>query len=51
LQFMRQNQGFHESLSRLMDLPSNELSNFEKKIGDLRSATERNLELIRNYRH
>ena len=48
--FMQEDQRAKENLSRFMDQPSDQIWRLEKKIDDVRSATERNLELIRNYR-
>jgi len=48
--FMQEDQRAKENLSRFMDQPSDQIWRLEKKIEDVRSATERNLELIRNYR-
>ena len=48
--FVQEDQRTDENLSRLMDQPSDLLWRFEKKIDDLRRETERNRELIRNYR-
>lgn len=48
--FMQEDQRADENLSRLMDQPSDQIHSLERKIDDVRRATERNLELIRNYR-
>jgi len=48
--FVQDDQKTDENLSRLMDHPSDQIRSLEKKIEDVRRATERNLELIRNYR-
>ena len=48
--FLQEDQRKDENLSRLMDHPSDQIRSLEKKIEDVRGATERNLELIRNYR-
>jgi hypothetical protein len=48
--FLQEDQRKDENLSRLMDHPSDQLSIIEREIDDVRQATERNLELIRNYR-
>lgn len=48
--FFQEDQRADEDLSRLMDQPSDQIRRLERKIEDVRSATERNRELIRNYR-
>jgi len=39
---VQENQRTHENLSRLMDRPSDKILDLERKIGDVRSATEMN---------
>ncbi len=48
--FAQEDQRADEDLSRLMDGPDDRIWRLEKDIEDVRRATERNLELIRNYR-
>ena len=49
-EFFQEDQRKDENLSRLMDHPSDQLQSLEREIDDVRKATERNRELIRNYR-
>ena len=46
-QFVREHQRTHEDLSRLMDRPGDKISDLERKIDDVRRATETNREWIR----
>jgi hypothetical protein len=48
--YIQDDRQIHEKLSRSMDRPSDILRGFEKRIDDIRRATERNTELIRSYR-
>jgi len=48
--FVQEDQRKDENLSRLMDTPSDEIRRLEQKIEDVRRATERNLDMIHNYR-
>jgi predicted nucleic acid-binding Zn-ribbon protein len=48
---VQSNQRNHETLSRQMANPLDRVSKLEQKIEDVRRATERNRDLIRNYRY
>jgi len=48
--FAQGNQMIHENLSRSMDRPSDQLWKLEREIADVRKETQRNRDLIRNYR-
>ena len=49
-QFLQENQRNHEKLNRSMDQPSDQVLKLERKIEDVRKATEKNMDRIRNYR-
>jgi predicted nucleic acid-binding Zn-ribbon protein len=49
--FVQSNQRNHETLSRQMDNPLDRVSKLEQKIEDVRRETQKNRDLIRNYRN